>query len=88
MRTEHHHGFGELGSRLEQAVELAALLQLIEPTHRGNDALLAPPFFPAILDDLEIDVRPGSFLAEEHGGLRAVFRVATMTIFISLDYCQ
>ena len=88
MRGKHHHGFGELGSRLEQAVELAALLQLIEPTHGGDDALLATPFFPAILDDLEIDVRPGSFLAEEHGGLRAVLRIATMIISVSLAYCQ
>ena len=45
-------------------------------------------FFPAILDDLEIDVRPGSFLAEEHGGLRAVLRIATMIISVSLAYCQ
>ncbi len=71
MRGEHHHGFGELGPRLQQAVELAALLQLIQPSHGGDDALLAAAFFPAVLDDLQIDVVAGSFLAEEHGGLLA-----------------
>jgi hypothetical protein len=45
-------------------------------------------FFPAILHDLQIDVIPRSFLAEEHGGLRAVFRVATMIISVSPMYCQ
>ena len=85
---EHHDGFGELRSRLQEAVELPVLPQLIESAHRGHDTLLAAAFFPAILDDLQIDVLPGSFLAEEHGGLRAGFRVATMIILLSIVKCQ
>src|ERR1039458_305091 len=74
MRGKYQHGFSELGSRLQKAVELSALLKLIKPAHRGYDALLATSFFPAILYDLQIDVTSRSLLAEEHDDLRTVSR--------------
>jgi hypothetical protein len=71
MSTDHHHGFGEAGSRLQQALETSVLLQPIEASQRGDDALPASAVFPAIFHDLEIDVIAGHFLSEEHGGLPA-----------------
>jgi hypothetical protein len=73
VRGKHHHGLSELRSRLQQAVELAAGLQPVQSPYRGDDALSAAAFFPAVLDDLEIDITSGSLLTEEHGGLRAGF---------------
>ena len=88
MRRQDHHGFSELGPRLEQAVELSAFLQLIQASHGGDDPLFAAAFFPAILDDLQIDVFAGTFLSEEHGGLRAGFVVATMILHHIVITCQ
>ena len=88
MGRQHHHGFGELGARLEQAIELSAFSQLIQSSHGGDDALFTTAFFPAILDDLEINVVPGTLLSEEHGGLRASFAIATMIIAQTIIACQ
>jgi xanthine/CO dehydrogenase XdhC/CoxF family maturation factor len=52
VRGQHHHGFGELGSRVQQAIALSALAQLIQASHGRDDALLAAAFFPTVLDDL------------------------------------
>jgi hypothetical protein len=77
---ENHHGFGEFGAAPQEAVELATAPQLVESSDGGDDALPAATFFPAVLDDLQINVLAGSFLAEEHGGLEMGFRIATMRI--------
>jgi hypothetical protein len=56
-------------ARGEQGVELATLLQLVEPPQGGEDPLAGPPVHPAVLDDLEVGARPGGLGAEEHGAL-------------------
>ena len=61
-------------------------LELIQTPHGGDDALFAAALFPAVFDDLQIDVVPGAFLSEEHGGLPAVFSIATMTITLFLRH--
>ena len=75
MGADHHHGFDETSSRLQQAVELARILQAIKASQRGDDALLTSPVFPAILDDLKIHAVAGLLLTKEHGGLPAKFIV-------------
>lgn len=78
MRGKHQHGFGELGSRWRQAVELSALLELIEPTHRGDDMLPATAFFPAIFHDLQIttyDEKFRSAVEDESNHLRNTLAV-------------
>ena len=88
MGSEDQGGLGELGAGLQQAVELSALLQLVEPPDGGDDPLSAAAVLPAVLDDLQIDVRAGSFLAEEHGGLRAGLGDATMNLTHIPAKCQ
>ena len=69
MSRKNHAGLGKLCPALQQAIELAVALQLIEPPDGSDDTLPAPAFFPVILDDLEINVIAGTLLAEKHDGL-------------------
>ena len=61
---------GQAGAGGEQGVELAGLLELIEPPEGGDDALARAAALPAVLDDLEIGAWAGRLGAEEHGALR------------------
>ena len=88
MRGEHQGCFGELRSRLEQAFELAVLLEFVQPSHGGDDALLTASVEPLVLDDLKIHPVAGAFLAEEHGGIPAGLTVATMILANMSAYCQ
>ena len=60
---------GESRPRSEQGIELAGLLELVEPAQGGDDALPGASALPAVLDDLEIGACPGGLGAEEHGDL-------------------
>ena len=73
---------------MQQAVELSSLLQFIEPPQGSDDALPTASPDPLVLDDLEVDSAAGSFLAEEHGGLRARLVDATMNLSNTSDKCQ
>ena len=70
VRGEHQDRAGKAGSRGEQGVELAALLELIESSQGGDDALAGATAFPAVLDDLEVGAGSGGLGAEEHGALQ------------------
>ena len=61
---------GQAGAGGEQGVELAGLLELIEPPEGGDDALAGAAALPAVLDDLEVGAGAGGLGAEEHGALR------------------
>ena len=56
-------------AREQEGVEMAGLLELVEPSQGGDDALPRPPVFPAVLDDLEVGAWSGGLGAEEHGAL-------------------
>ena len=69
MGGQQHDRFAELGPRAEQTFELAALLELIEASQRGDDALFAAAALPAVFDDLQVDAISRLLLAKEHGDL-------------------
>ena len=71
MLGEHEDRAGQAGSGDEQGVELAALLELIEPPQSGDDPLPGASALPAVLDDLEVGTGSGSLGAEEHGALQS-----------------
>ena len=80
MRGEHHHRLGELRARKQQSIELPALGEPVESPQRGDHPLFATSLLPAVLDDLQRHALAGLLLAKKHGGLRAEFPDATMTI--------
>jgi hypothetical protein len=61
---------GQAGTGGEQDIELAALLELIEPAEGSDDALPGASGLPAVLDDLEVGAWAGRLGAEEHDALR------------------
>ena len=61
---------GQPGAGGEQGVELAALLELVEPPECSDDALAGAAALPAVLDHLEVGAWAGGLGAEEHGALR------------------
>jgi len=69
MRRQQRDRFAELGPGAEQTFQLAALPELVEASERGDDALLAPAFLPAVFDDLQIDATSRLLLSKEHGAL-------------------
>ena len=69
MVGQHQDRLGQAGTGDEQGVELAALLELIEPSQGGDDALPGATVLPAVLDDLEVGAWAGGLGAEEHGAL-------------------
>ena len=70
MLGEHEDRASQAGSGDEQGVELAALLELIEPSQGGDDPLPGAPPLPAVLNDLEVGTRSRGFRTEEHGALQ------------------
>ena len=71
MLGEQQDGSCQAGTRSEQSVELAALLELIEASQSGDDPLPGASAFPAVLDDLEVGAGSGGLGAEEHGALQS-----------------
>src|SRR4051794_38838900 len=69
MGGDQEDGLGQSGARDEQGIELSGLLELIETTQSGDDALAGPPVLPAVLDDLEVGAWAGGLGPEEHGAL-------------------
>jgi hypothetical protein len=67
VRREEEDGLGEAGPRDQQGIELAGLLEVIEPPQGGEDPLAGPSVLPAVLDDLEIGAWAGGLGTEEHG---------------------
>ena len=65
---EHEQRLREARARLQERIEPAALLELIEPTERTENTLTAAPALPSILHDLQIGVALDRLLADEHGG--------------------
>jgi hypothetical protein len=60
---------GEAGPGVEQAVDGAALLEIVESSQGGEDALARSAVLPVVFDDLEIGAWAGLLGAEEHGCL-------------------
>ena len=66
---EEEDGLSQPSARGEQGVELTTLLQLVESSQGGDDALAGSSVLPAVLNDLEIGAWAGGLGAEEHGAL-------------------
>ena len=66
---KHEGGVGQTSTRGQQSIELAAFLELVESTQRGNDPLPGAAVLPTVLDDLEVGACAGLLGAEEHGAL-------------------
>ena len=62
-------GLGEACPRDEESLELAAGLELVETSERGEDALTGAAVFPAVLDHLQVGAGSRLLGAEEHGNL-------------------
>ena len=56
----------EAAAGLEQAIELARGLKLLEAPEGHEDGLADTTLLPAVLDDLEVGARAGALEAEEH----------------------
>src|SRR6185437_3109001 len=69
MGREQEDGVGQAGARGEQGIELAGLLELVEPSEGCEDPLAWSSALPAVLDDLEVGAWSGGLGAEEHGAL-------------------
>ena len=64
MLREHANRAGQAGLRGKPGIELAALLELIEPAERRDDPLPGASALPAVLDDLEVSTGTRSLGAE------------------------
>jgi hypothetical protein len=71
MLGEQQDRAGQSGTRDEQSVELAAGLELIEPSQGGYDPLPGASALPAVLDDLKVRTGSRGLGAEEHGALQS-----------------
>ena len=58
---------GESAEALEDGVDVALCLELIESSDGGDDALSDGSVFPAVFDDLEVTSCAGLLCAYEHG---------------------
>jgi hypothetical protein len=59
---------GEARARTQQALQLAALAQVLDAAEGGDDLLAHRGAFAAAFDDLKIGAAAGGLLAEIHGG--------------------
>ena len=66
---EQQYRLGQACPRGQESIELAGLLELIEPPESGDDPLPGASVLPAVLDDLEVGASAGVLGAEEHGAL-------------------
>ena len=69
VSRQHEDGLGQARARDQEGIELAGLLELVEPPQGGDDVLSGSTVFPAVLDDLEVGAWAGLLGAEEHGAL-------------------
>jgi hypothetical protein len=60
---------GEASAGGEEGIELSGLLEEVESSEGGEDALFGGSGVPEVLDELEITSWSGGFDAEEHGSL-------------------
>src|SRR5271165_6478058 len=67
-RVEHDRLLGEPRPRAQQALQLPARLQLVDPPERGDHLLADRGALAPALDDLQIGATAGGLLAEIHGG--------------------
>ena len=65
---EHHELLGEAACGLEQALECACFLEMVEAAEGRDDALSDLFAVALVLDDLDVGVGPADFGAAEHGG--------------------
>src|SRR5208283_5331703 len=74
-RVEHDGLVGEARARAQQALQLPALLQLVDPPEGGDHLLANGCALAPALDDLQIGATAGRLLAEIHGGDRTPTRL-------------
>ncbi|MBV8400925.1 MAG: hypothetical protein JOZ17_19660 [Acetobacteraceae bacterium] len=67
MGIQHRQALALAHPRAHQPIQLAALLQQIQPAQGGNDLLADFLPFPDALGDLEVTVGAGGCDAEKHG---------------------
>ena len=67
-RIEHDRLLGKARPRAQQALQLPARLQLVDPPERRDHLLADRRALAPALDDLQIGATAGGFLAEVHGG--------------------
>jgi hypothetical protein len=74
LRQEHQsHNHGSMPNyRGDFSGKVAVLVLPRRLFPRVDNALFTAALFPAVLDDLQIDVVPGTFLSKEHGGIPGV----------------
>ena len=65
--VQHGQALALAHARAHQPIQLAALLQQVQPAQGGNDLLADFLALPDALGNLEVTVRTGGFDAEEHG---------------------
>src|SRR6516165_2570729 len=87
LSGQQHQGLGEACAGDEEGIELAAGLELVEPSECGEDVLAGAAVFPAVFDQLQVGAWAGLLGAEEHGSLwirdtwkLACFRVRSRSI--------
>lgn len=66
---EQEDGLGQAGVRGQQGIELAGLLELVEPPQGGDDPLSGLAVLPAVRDAREVGAWPGGLGAEDQGVL-------------------
>src|SRR5262249_16842209 len=69
MGREQEDGLRQPCPRGQQGVELATLLEVVEPPEGGEDPVAGSAALPAVLDDLEVGAGAGGLGPEEHGAL-------------------
>src|SRR5271166_4123078 len=67
-RVEHNRLVGEARPRAQQALQLPALPQILDPPERRDHLLAHRGALAQALDDLQIGATAGGLLAEIHGG--------------------
>jgi hypothetical protein len=75
---------GKARPRAQQPLQLAAFLQLVDPSERGDHLLAHRDAFASALDDLQIGAAGGGLLAEIHGA-RSMARLIAGAHSIALN---
>ena len=82
VRRHDQEFVGEAGAGAEQAVDGAALLQVVEAAEGSEDSLPRSAVVPVVGDELEVGAWAGLFGTEEPGGLRCRATMSVAGVFV------